>query len=185
MLATQAPGPDLELRDAHESIRLGPYLRDLWSRRSYIWYVSTSELRSRQVTNVFGNFWHLLNPILSIGVYYVIFGLLLDVGDRSSGDFFLFLTVGLFIFQFTQKATTDGAKSIINNVGLIKAIKFPRAMLPITSTVTETIAFLPSSMIADPQSLSFQQKSNDIQRKDAMKSWEINGKLPGAASGRE
>lgn len=147
MLATQAPGPDLELRDAHESIRLGPYLRDLWSRRSYIWYVSTSELRSRQVTNVFGNFWHLLNPILSIGVYYVIFGLLLDVGDRSSGDFFLFLTVGLFIFQFTQKATTDGAKSIINNVGLIKAIKFPRAMLPITSTVTETIAFLPSFLV--------------------------------------
>jgi teichoic acid transport system permease protein len=147
MSASPATEADLELRDAHESARLGPYLRDLWSRRSYIWYVSTNELRSRQVTNVLGNLWHLLNPALSIGVYFVIFGLLLDVGDRSSNNFFLFLTVGLFVFQFTQKATTDGAKSIINNLGLLKAIKFPRAMLPITSTVTETIAFWPSFLV--------------------------------------
>ena len=147
MSASPAAGPDLELRDAHESARFRPYLRDLWSRRSYIWYVSTSELRSRQVTNVLGNLWHLLNPALSIGVYYVIFGLFLDVGNRSSGNFFLFLTVGLFVFQFTQKATTDGAKSIINNLGLLRAIKFPRAMLPITSTVTETVAFWPSFLV--------------------------------------
>lgn len=147
MPASPAPRPDLELRDAHQSTRLAPYLRDVWSRRSYIWYVSTNELRSRQVTNVLGNLWHLLNPALSIGVYFVIFGLLLDVGDRSSNNFFLFLTVGLFMFQFTQKTTTDGAKSIINNVGLIKAIKFPRAMLPITSTATETIAFWPSFLV--------------------------------------
>lgn len=147
MLPPSADEPVLSLRDAHESAKLGPYLRDLWSRRSYIWYVSTSELRSRQVTNVLGNLWHLLNPALSIGVYFVVFGLLLDVGDRSSGNFFLFLTVGLFVFQFTQKATTDGAKSIINNLGLLKAIKFPRAMLPVTSTVTETIAFWPSFLV--------------------------------------
>lgn len=149
MSASPADDPQLqlELRDAHESAELVPYLRDLWSRRTYIWYVSTSELRSRQVTNVLGNLWHLLNPALSIGVYFVIFGLLLDVGNRSSGNFFLFLTVGLFIFQFTSKATTDGAKSIINNLGLLKAIKFPRAMLPVTSTVTETIAFWPSFLV--------------------------------------
>jgi teichoic acid transport system permease protein len=140
-------GPVLELRNAHESARLGPYLRDLWSRRSYIWYVATNELRSRQVTNVLGNLWHLLNPILSIGVYFLIFGLFLDVGKRSSENFLLFLTVGLFVFQFTQKATTDGAKSIIGNIGSIRAIKFPRAMLPLTSTVTEAIAFWSSFIV--------------------------------------
>jgi teichoic acid transport system permease protein len=147
MSARPAAEPTLKLRDAHESARIGPYLKDLWSRRTYIWYVSTSELRSRQVTNVLGNLWHLLNPALSIGVYFVIFGLLLDVGNRSSANFFLFITVGIFIFQFTQKATTDGAKSIINNIGLLKAIKFPRAMLPVTSTVTETVAFWPSFLV--------------------------------------
>lgn len=132
-----------ELRDVHQSARLLPYARDVWKRRDYIWYVSLQELRSRQVTNVLGNLWHLLNPLLSIGVYYVIFGLVLDI-RRGTDNFVLFLAVGLFIFQFTQKSTVDGAGSIIGNAGIIKGIKFPRAVLPITSTVTEFAASVPT-----------------------------------------
>lgn len=147
MSATTAARPEPELRDAHASARLGPYLQEMWSRRTYVWYVATNELRRRQVHNKLGNLWHLLNPVLSIGVYYVIFGVLLDVGDRSSSNFFLFLSVGLFIYQFTQRATINGAKSIVSNTGLIKAIKFPRAILPLTSTVTETIAFWSSFLV--------------------------------------
>lgn len=87
------------LRDAHESSRLGPYLRDVWARRSYIAYVAKSELKRRQVNDVLGNIWHLLNPLLQIGVYFIIFGLLLDVGERSTDNFILFLTVGLFVYS--------------------------------------------------------------------------------------
>lgn len=115
------------------------YLRGLLERRSYIWYVAVSELRSRQVTNVLGNLWHLLNPALNIAVFYLIFGLLLET-DRGVENFILFLASGLFTFQLTQKATTDGARSLVNNRTLLKAIKFPRALLPVTSTVTETLA---------------------------------------------
>lgn len=129
------------LRDAHESARLIPYVRQVARRRSYIWYVSLQELRARKITNVLGNLWHLLNPLLTIGVYYLVFGLLIET-DRGVDNFFLFLTVGLFIFQFTQKATIDGAKSIVSNQGLLKGIKFPRAILPVASTVTELIASL-------------------------------------------
>jgi teichoic acid transport system permease protein len=143
-MSTIAGAP--ELRDAHESDKLIPYLRDLGSRRSYITYVASSEMRSRQINTVLGNFWHLLNPTLAIAVYYVIFGLLLEV-DRGVDNFILFLTVGIFVFQYTQRATIDGAKSIVGNVGLLKAIKFPRAMLPITSTVTETLTSLPTFIV--------------------------------------
>jgi hypothetical protein len=52
----------LELRDAHEAAKLGPYLRDVWSRQSYVKHVAINELRSRQATNVLGSLWHLLNP---------------------------------------------------------------------------------------------------------------------------
>jgi teichoic acid transport system permease protein len=133
--------PPAGMRDAHEAARLAPYLREIRGRGSYLWYVSASELRSRQITNVLGNLWHLLNPALTILIYYVIFGLLLKT-TRGVENFFLFLTIGIFLFQYTQKSTTEGAKSIVSNVGLIKAIRFPRALLPITSTVTETLASL-------------------------------------------
>lgn len=136
-----------ELRDAHESAKLIPYLRELWQRRSYIRHVALSELRHRQITNVLGNFWHLLNPALTIGVYFVIFGVILK-SDRGVDNFLLFLTIGLFVFQFGQKSTIDGSRSIINNKGLIKAVRFPRALLPISSTVTEALASIPTFVVA-------------------------------------
>lgn len=134
------------LRDAHASMRLGPYIVELWERRSYIWYVSVSELRARQITNVLGNLWHLLNPALNIFIFYLIFGQLLKV-DRGVDNFILFLAVGVFVFGFTQKATIDGARSIVSNRGLLKAVKFPRALLPITATVTEALASLSSFVV--------------------------------------
>ena len=135
-----------ELRDINQSARIKPYLNGLWVRRSYIWYVSVSDLRNQQITTVLGNMWHLLNPALSIAVYYVIFGVLLST-SRGVDNFILFLTIGIFIFQYSQRATTEGAKSIINNVGVLKAIRFPRALLPLTSTLTETLASLSTFVI--------------------------------------
>ncbi len=135
-----------ELRDAHASSQLTVYLREIWERRSYVRHVAVNELRHRQITNVLGNLWHLLNPALSIGVYYLVFGLLLKT-DRGVDNYFLFLTVGLFIFQFTQKSTIDGAKAIVTNKGIIKAVRFPRALLPISSTVTELLASIPNFVV--------------------------------------
>ena len=97
-----------ELRDVHETDRFGPYIRESFERWPYIWYVSASELRARQVTTVLGNLWHLLNPALTVAVYYVIFGLLLKV-NRGVDNFILFLTIGLFTFAASQRAITAGA----------------------------------------------------------------------------
>lgn len=130
-----------ELHDIHETASIAPYLSDVWARRGYIWYVSVSELRSQQITTVLGNLWHLLNPILSIAVYYLIFGLLLKT-TRGVDNFILFLTVGIFLFSYTQRITTAGATAIVSNPGLLKSIKFPRVLLPLTSTVTETLGSL-------------------------------------------
>lgn len=143
LVAREAP----ELRDVHASAKLRPYLRDLWERRSYIGHVARSELQHRQVANVLGGFWHLLNPALTIGVYFVIFGVIVET-DRGVDNFLLFLTIGLFVFQFGQKSTIDGSRSVINNKGLIKAVRFPRALLPISSTVTEAFASIPTFAVA-------------------------------------
>ena len=137
---------DTGLRDAHASLQLRPYLRDLWSRREYMTFVARSELRSRQMTSVLGNLWHLLNPILQIIVYYLIFGLFLKV-SRGVENYILFITVGVFIFSDIQRATMAGAGSMVNNRGLLQALSFPRAMLPVTTTVTETLATAPSLIV--------------------------------------
>ena len=114
------------------------YFRSVWERRDYMGYAASNELRSRQMNSVLGNLWHLINPMLQIAVYFVIFGVVLGV-DRGE-NYFVFLSIGIFVFGFTQRSTTSGANSINNNKGLLNVFSFPRALLPVTSTLTETLA---------------------------------------------
>jgi teichoic acid transport system permease protein len=114
------------------------YFRSMWSRRDYMVYSASTELRSRQMTSLLGNVWHLLNPLLQIGVYFLVFGVVLDVNRGE--NYFAFLSIGIFVFGFTQRSTMAGAGSIANNKGLLNAFSFPRALLPFTSTLTEAMA---------------------------------------------
>ena len=122
------------------------YISKLAERREFIIKVPKHELRSQQMGTLLGNVWHLLNPILSIAVYALIFGVILKV-DRGVNNFVSFVAVGVFIFSFTQKSVITGSQSLIKNRGLIRSISFPRALLPITSVTTEFLAFLPGLLV--------------------------------------
>ncbi len=132
-----------ELQPAAAHISLGVYLRRIWERRSYLVHVPRNELRNRNMHTVLGNAWNLLNPILAIAVYFLVFGLLLDT-TRGVEYFIPFLAIGVFAFQFSQRSATAGARSLVANRGLLRSINFPRALLPLTSTFTETLAFMPT-----------------------------------------
>ena len=143
-MTAEDASPQLQPPGSYAS--LGVYLRRLWERRDYMIHVPAAEMRSRHMNTVFGNLWHLLNPALSIAVYYLIFGILLDT-TRGVDNFITFLAVGVFTFQFTQKSATSGASSLARNSGLMRSISFPRAMLPITTVMTEALAFLPGVFV--------------------------------------
>ena len=134
------------LRPASSHASIGVYLSDLWKRRSYVSHVPLHELRSRNMNTVFGNLWHLLNPALSIAVYYLIFGVILST-TRGVDHYITFLAIGVLAFQFSVKAITTSSTVISANSGLLRSISFPRAMLPLTSNTTEALAFLPNLFI--------------------------------------
>lgn len=134
------------LRNARETERVSSYLRDIWRRRHYSWYVAKSELRGRQINSVLGNIWLLLNPLLSIGVFFLFFGVILDT-NRGVDNFLGYLSIGIFTYTFTQKAVMIGAKSLIKYRGLIQIVAFPRATLPLTTTLTETLATVPPYIV--------------------------------------
>ena len=78
----------------------------------------------------------MLTPLTNAAVYYLIFGVVL--GTRHGIDNFIaYLCTGLFIFNFTQAVVLAGTQSISGNLGLIRALHFPRACLPIAVTLTQ------------------------------------------------
>ena len=141
MNPSASSGDALELRDARETEQLGTYLTGMWARREYMWWVAKSELRSRQINSVLGNLWHVLNPLLQIAVFFLFFGLVLKT-DRGTDNFLGYLSIGIFVYSYTQKSAMSGGKSLAKYRGLIQIVTFPRATLPITTTMTETLATL-------------------------------------------
>lgn len=136
-----------DLHPADRKMPLGPYLRAVWARRDFIRYLAESQLRGQQMNTVLGNLWHLLNPLLQIGVYYLIFGVVLGV-DRGVDNFIAFIAIGLFAYQHSVRAIMAGARSVVGNESMMRSIWFPRAMLPLTSTLTELLAFIPAFAVA-------------------------------------
>ncbi len=118
------------------------YLRDLWRRRDYLLRVPLEDLRVQNAHTLLGNLWLLLNPMLQVAVYLLVFGVLIDL-DRGVDDYLAFLTVGVFVFHQAQRTVSAGARSVVANVGLIRALRFPRAALPVGSAIAQLISFAP------------------------------------------
>ena len=119
------------------------YLKGIWARREFLWDVPLSNLRAANMDTVLGNLWNLLNPLLLLGVYFLVFDVVLQVTRVGvpEGMTIPFLAVGVFLFHFGQRSANGGAKSIIGNEGLIRALTFPRALMPLSSTIQQAMAF--------------------------------------------
>ena len=145
-MTSDAVAADDGLRPAGAYASLGVYLGQLWRRRSYIVHVPRQELRSRNMNTALGSMWHLLNPALSILIYFVIFGVVLDI-TRGVEYYIAYLSIGVMTFSFTQKAITSASTSLVRNGGLMRSVSFPRAMLPMTTVTTELLTYLPGVVL--------------------------------------
>jgi teichoic acid transport system permease protein len=112
------------------------YIRNTWQRRHFIWAFASSKSISMYTSSKLGQLWQVLTPLLNAVVYLLIFGLLLGI-SKGIPDYIPWLVCGVFLFSFTQRSVTAGAKSIGGNLSLIRALHFPRATLPLAYTVVE------------------------------------------------
>ncbi len=102
------------------------------------------DLRSKFKRSTLGWLWSVINPLSSIAIYGIVFGIVLDVppqvGDPSGLDnYALFLVCGLLPFNFLANGLSGATGSIVANEGLVKKVFFPRWVLP-ASTVLSCLA---------------------------------------------
>ena len=132
-----------ELRRVGVKLPLRAYIREVWRRREFALTVPLGELRANNQDTVLGQFWHLLNPLLLVGVYYLVFGVILQIEERRGmdiDDYLQFLIVGVLTFNYTRSSVRSGASMIVKNRKLVQSINFPRAILPASATVSETLS---------------------------------------------
>lgn len=134
------------LRTLSERPPLGQYLADVWRRLPFLWTLSSASSYARNEANHLGQVWTFLNPALLIGSYYLIFGMLLETRGGVE-NFVAFLSIGIVMFSFTSSVVTRGAKSITGRLSLVRSLHFPRAILPMSVTLTELLANIPGFVL--------------------------------------
>ncbi|GAA2619140.1 ABC transporter permease [Paractinoplanes durhamensis] len=115
---------------------LSEYTAQLWAYRHFIWEFASAKVSAALGNTRLGMIWQVLTPLFNAGVYYVIFGVLLNT-KHGTDNFIAYLCAGVFIFGYTQTVVQTGVQAVSGNLGLIRALHFPRASLPISITLVE------------------------------------------------
>ncbi|MFZ4240413.1 ABC transporter permease [Streptomyces murinus] len=139
----QAPAEDLKALAARHGLSvsgarpsLPEYIRQLWARRHFITAFATAKLTAQYSEAKLGQVWQVMTPLLNAAVYYFIFGVLLGT-KRGVPDYIPFLVTGVFVWTFTQSSIQVGTRAISGNLGLVRALHFPRAALPISFCIQQ------------------------------------------------
>jgi ABC-type polysaccharide/polyol phosphate export permease len=117
-------------------------LRELYARRETILYLVSSNLKAGHRNKALGNLWNLLDPLLSLAVYFVVFGLLFQQARGRSGNYLIYLFVGVLVFRFLDGTIHQAVNCIRGNRGLIHEINFPKAIFPLSISLSRLYDFL-------------------------------------------
>ncbi len=123
-------------------------LKEQWLHINLIFRLSLYEEKGKYTMHYFGALWQVINPIIQIMVYWLIFGLGIRKGHPVDGTpFFLWLIIGLVPWLYISKTITQGTNSIYSKVNLVSKMHFPVSVLPTIKIVGNSISLIPMILI--------------------------------------
>lgn len=110
------------------------------------------ELRGKFKRTTLGYLWSVINPIVNLTVYAIVFGVFFGAqataGDPSGLDSYpFFLVCALLPWTFLVNSITDAAGSLVANESLVKKVYFPRSVLPGAIVLSNLVGFLVEMMV--------------------------------------
>ena len=97
------------------------------------------DLKLKYRGSVLGFLWSLINPLAMMGVYTLAFQYI--IGVRQPGYSF-FIRVGVMAWSFFSTAAMLSTGALVDGGSLIRAVRFPRAVLPLSTVIFSLIQYL-------------------------------------------
>jgi ABC-2 type transport system permease protein len=104
-------------------VSMGQQVTAIWRYRELLWDMTRKSLRVQYKDSILGMLWSLLNPAVSLVVYFIVFQKIL--GSRVP-RFAIFIMCGLLVWNFFSTAVTTACGSVVLNAQIIKKVAFPR-----------------------------------------------------------
>ena len=97
------------------------------------------DLKIRYKNSILGVFWTLLNPLLYLVIFSIVFSLILRNGAPRYG---LLLLSGLLVFNLFSTGLSSATTSILGNGPLVQKVWFPREILPLATILSTLVTFV-------------------------------------------
>jgi ABC-type polysaccharide/polyol phosphate export permease len=85
-----------------------------------------------------GVFWSLLNPLLLLGVYLLVFGVIFP---SKTHHYALYLLAGLACWIFFATSLQAAARSLVDSAELVKKVRFPRQLVAFSMVATQAVTY--------------------------------------------
>lgn len=119
-------------------------IKELCAYRTMIASLVRRDLKGRYKGAVLGFFWTFLNPLLQLGVYTLVFSIIME---SEIDDFYLFLFVALVPWIFFSTSVQAGAGCIRSQKDLVEKIYFPREVLPLAFVTSQFVNMILSLLV--------------------------------------
>ena len=106
--------------------------------RELILYKTYADLRVEAERTYIGFLWWVLDPILSMSIYYVVFGVLFQ---RGTENYVAFLFIGLVPWRWQTASLSHAGNSLIAGRNLMQQVHLPKVVFPMVSMLTDVVKF--------------------------------------------
>ena len=115
--------------------RLAPFAATLFKHRELLWQFTLRNVELRHKGSHLGLLWSLLNPLLMLGLYVLVFGYIFGghfgvLPNETRADYAIAIFLGLTIFHFTSEVLATSPAVIVGNPNFVKKVVFPLEVLP-------------------------------------------------------
>jgi homopolymeric O-antigen transport system permease protein len=98
------------------------------------------DFQAKYKGSVLGVLWSVLNPLMLLGVYLVVFGVLLKSGNGIR-HYPIYLLAGVVCWSFFNLSLQSASRSMVDSAELIKKVRFPRQLVAFSMVATQAVTF--------------------------------------------
>lgn len=120
------------------------HFKELWAYREMIISLVKRDLRGRYKGSALGFAWTFINPLLQLAVYTMVFSIIMRNGIE---DYYLYLFVALIPWLFFSACLSGAGGCIRGQADMVKKIYFPRAVIPLSYTISNFVNMLLSLIV--------------------------------------